>query len=378
MHKNFAEHKYFLTIRLHLWLSSLSCVIIMIAPIIRFSTSLGLIVDAVGMALLITCVFLQGSVRPIQHLDRMMIAMFSYFLALVILSAIFVGTEMAFEKALGVFIGGCIFYVAIFAFNEALNVRIFCITVILLTFIFTALSFQKGIEAIVEMRLLFSFACPIAIFSIYILLLTAKWWQSFLLLGLLIQFIYWGTETANRGLFIITILIVSFHYIFIHKKSWKAKLMLLPTIAAFVSAYWYFFFDSAMMFRILSSSEAGSGREDIWAYSLSGIIETFPTGAGINESYRYLPSGFFWSHNIILELFLEFGIFSIPIIFALLAIIFLGLHSKRKEQIFFLMVFLICLLNFMKSFSLSDVRLLTLPMALLIIAMRKKPNLDLN
>ena len=377
MHKNFVEQKSSLVVRLHRWLAPLACGIILIAPIIRFSTNFGIIVDAVGLFLLIICVALQGIVRPVQYLDGVMLSAVSYLLVVVILSAIFVGTEMAFEKALGIFVGGCVFYIMIFAFNEAPDVRAFGITFIFLSFIFIALSFQKGLEAVYEKRLLFSFACAIAIFSIYFFSLTAKWWQNFFLIGLVIPFIYWGTMSGNRSLLLISVLTISFHYMFFHKKRLTATLIFLPSAAAFGFIYWYFFSDSVMIARILATSDVGLGREGIWAASFSGIMETFPMGAGINESYRYLP-GFFWSHNILLELLLELGVFSIPILLVSVSITFLAMFSRKKEQVFFLMIFLICLLNFMKSFSLGDVRLLTLPLALLIITMRKLPNVGVN
>lgn len=378
MHKNFVEHKSSLATSLHLWLAPLSCALIMLAPLIRFASNFGLIVDAVGLLLLIFCIVLQGTIRPIQYLDRFMICIIFYLLGLVILSSTFVGTEMAFVKALNIFIAGFIFFITILAFNKSPDIKIFSIVFILLSFFFTALSFEKGLDMIYEKRLIYSFSTAISIFSIYALWGEyAKFWQKLILIGFLFPFIYWGTMSGNRSLFVIVIFCISFHYLYFHKNPLKAVLFFLPFLFFLGFIYWYLASESILILRILAIADTGIGREEIWSSSLSGIIQSFPMGAGISESYQYLP-GFFWPHNIILELLLELGVFSIPIILALVLIPFLNIYSKSKEKKFFYLVFIICLLNFMKSFSLGDIRLLTLPLALLVIAMRKQPKVGLN
>ena len=301
----------------------------MISPIIRFSTNLGLIVDALGLILLIISAFLLGSKRKIQYLDRLALMIITYFIVLVAFSAILIGTDMAFEKTIAIILSGVIFFVTIFAFNESPDLRVFSITFISLSFIFTAISFQKGLAAIYEMRLLFSFSCAISIFSIYFLLEGTKWHEKIFLFMLLMPFIYWGTLSGNRSLLLITLLIISFHYLFYNRKTFKAVLIFVPLSGTLGSLYWYFFSETKMITRVLTTLEAGTGREAIWSSSLSGIIETFPIGAGVNESYHYLP-GFFWSHNIFLELLLEFGVFSIPIILVVGSITLIAIFSKKK------------------------------------------------
>ena len=309
MHRSKYNKRYPISNKLHYLLAPMACAIIMIAPVIRFSSNFGIAIDAIGLFLLIICIFLLGNTRRVEYLDSLMITTIGYFLFLVFLSAIFVATDMAFQKAISILFGCIIFVITIFAFDKPPDIKPFSIIFISLSFVFTALSFQKGIDAVYEMRLLFSFNIAISIFSIYFLSLNTRWWKKIFLIFPLIPFIYWGTMTGNRSIFLISLLTISFHYLFFHHKPLKAILIFLPSVCVIGIIYWYFFSESVMVARILASPNVGLGREEIWSSSINGIFQTFPMGAGINESYKYL-SEHFWSHNILLELLLEFGIFS--------------------------------------------------------------------
>lgn len=163
-----------------------------------------------------------------------------------------------------------------------------------------------------------TFAYPFILYNLSIARNKKSYIFSLILLLLAIYFLF--TNGSRGALFSILIMSIMYLIIILWKSSTKAKIYMFLTIVivGFVIVFWWESIFDYFLFRIEGKNAfEDNARLELWQSSWELFLDSKGLGQGVGSMIKAMQiSGnsyyIYYSHNMLLELLLEYGIFILP------------------------------------------------------------------